>query len=190
MGIPQGEFLNRFKSEFNRRFSQFEPIRWSGGQRIANCGKLPYNLDLRRGRKWRPGERFELGDARCDPASCSVIVEFESDKVVAHNLLKYWPYVRRELRDASDRRIEPRLPILLCHFSNWYSYGSYRDLWQWLFDRIREDPARKVYFDACQFDYDESSPKRTEEFIRKSLDWLEEKIALLKGRKTADVEVT
>ncbi len=174
MGRSQTGFLNRFRSEFCRRFG---PVKWGGGQVLANCGRLSPNRNLRREGKLCTTERFELGDARCDLAGHAIIVEFDSDKIVVSNLLKYWPYLRGELCDVLSRRIVPDLPILLCHFSNWYSYGSYRDLWQWLLERIQQDCGCRVRLAARQFDFHESDPTVTEQSVCQALDWLGEMTA-------------
>jgi hypothetical protein len=42
---------------------------------------------------------------------------------------------------------------VVCHFSSWSSYGSYRDLWNWLASRMKEDRSLLVKFTARQFDH-------------------------------------
>jgi hypothetical protein len=145
MGQSQRSFLAKFKDEFCSRVSS--DVTWSGGQVSKNTASLRPNPALRRGGQVRHGEAFELGDLRCDYAGHTVIVEYDSGSVSVPNLLKYWLYVRGDLKK------KPTLPIVLCHFSNWGSYGSYRDLWQWTLERIKEDPLIESEFMARQFDH-------------------------------------
>lgn len=164
MGIRQSDFLERFKRAFEDRFP--EEVAWSGGQGAANTAGLVPDPQLRRKGKLRSRERFELGDLRCDFRNTTVIVEFDSEPVAVHNLVKYWPYIRGELDSV------PTSPIVLCHFSNWSSYGSYRDLWKWLIARIGEDRTRKVEFQGRQFDHGGSDRGKEAGSVSEALAWL------------------
>ena len=168
MGTHQQEFLERFKVVFSARFP--EKTAWSGGQVLANTSGLEPDLLLRRDGVPRRGERFELGDLRCDIGNSTVIVEYESDAMAVHNLLKYWPYTRGELATT------PVNSIILCHFSNWSSYGSYRDLWEWLLKRIAEDSSHKVEFMARQFDHGGTDSERAGRSLSQAIDWITEKM--------------
>jgi len=94
MGKLQNEFPAAFKERFARRFGE---VQWSGGQREGNTASLVGNLSLRHNNVMRNGEAFELGDARCDYARRTIIIEYDSGQVALSNLLKYWPYIRGEL---------------------------------------------------------------------------------------------
>jgi hypothetical protein len=79
--------LTDFRSAFERYFSG--SFSWSGGQVASNVACLPACLQVRRGERVKPGENFELGDLRCEIAGHSLVVEFESEAIAVHNLLKY-----------------------------------------------------------------------------------------------------
>lgn len=164
MGMPQQEFLARLRAALTAGFSAASD--WSGGQIASNCASLAPVTSLRRNGPIRSGERFELGDLRCRIGSVDVVVEYESEGVALHNLLKYWPYLRGEM---SSR---PSSPILLCHFSNWSSYGSYRDLWEWTAARMTADPALLVKFAARQFDHWGAELDESEASMAGCVEWL------------------
>lgn len=77
----------------------------------------------------------------------AIVVEYESEAMVVQNLIKYWPYLRGELSCT------PSEPTILLHFSDWKSWGSFRDLWDWIRQRMIEDTDCKVPFAAEQFDH-------------------------------------
>lgn len=83
------------------------------------------------------------------------------------NLIKYWPYLRGELTR------KPTMPVLLCHFSNWLSYGSYRDLWEWLYQRMKSDPALIVPIEAKQFDHWQSDLEPATLSVTEALEWIQ-----------------
>ncbi len=129
MGRPQDSFRRTFKAEFAKRFD-IQPD-WRESQNKENKAAFLHRyVKYRRNGLIRPNEGFELGDLRCDYRGRTIIVEYDSFGLEIHNLLKYWPYFLGELS------ARPSLPVILCHFSSWHSYGSRRDLWPWLLDRI------------------------------------------------------
>src|SRR5690606_14708980 len=99
-------------------------VAWSGGQVLANTAGLPLTESLRRPGPAKKGERFELGDIATDIGGLRLVIEFESHEVPLSNLLKYWPYIRGELVTR------PSTPLVICHFSDWWSYATRRDLWE------------------------------------------------------------
>jgi hypothetical protein len=165
MGVPQQQFLTRLRTALTTRFPS--ATGWAGGQGIANTAALKGDASLRRGGVLRYGERFELGDLRCTAGSATIVVEYESEGVALHNLLKYWPYLRGELS------ARPRSAIILCHFSSWHSYGSYRDLWNWLASRMQDDRSLLVKFTARQFDHWGTDLASAEKSIAACMDWIE-----------------
>jgi hypothetical protein len=165
MGLKQTEFLRLFQHEWSNYIKY--SVNWTGGQIANNCAGFIPDPSVRRGGNSRHREQFELGDIRCDLLDHSIIVEFESDYMATHNILKYWPYLRGELS------LIPEHPIALCHFSSWRSYASYRDLWQWLIARIKDDPNRRVEFVAHQFDHHDSDVADCLASIREALDWIQ-----------------
>jgi len=142
-------------------------VAWAGGQGEANTAALRRDSTLRRIGPIRPGENFEIGDLRCDLDAFTLVVEYESGAIAVHNLLKYWPYLRGDL----SRR--PSREILLCHFSDWVSYGSHRDLWQWLLRQMQTDPTLLVPLRARQFDHWGADFERCGRSITDALDWIE-----------------
>jgi hypothetical protein len=163
MGKPQDDFVTAFKEAFLQKFDA--SAIWTGGQVIENFAYLPRMASLRRGGKSRQDERFELGDLRTNFFGRTIIVEYDSGGVDIQNLLKYWPYVRGELN------LRPEFPLVLCHFSNWKSYGSYRDLWNWLLSRIQADSELIVEINGCQFDH-RGDKGLQDSAIQEALDWL------------------
>ncbi len=168
MGTVQGAFVTEFREALVRRFGAH--IQCGGGQGKANCGQLPPNPELRRLGRSRANETFELGDLRADLAGQTVIMEFESEWVAVHNLVKYWPFVRGELNT------KPILPITLCHFSSWSSYGSYRDLWKWIEARMANDPLLVMGFRGRQFDHGGEDQQLRANSIAQAMSWLAEGI--------------
>ena len=165
MAELQAAFLQQFKSLFAARFK--EDVAWRGGQSTTNLAGF-----LRLGSDHRPagprkGEGFELGDAIGDFRGWTIIVEFESFQVSLSNLLKFWPYVRGELSS------KPESPIAFFHFSNWKSYATYRDLWEWTLSRMRADPDRLVDIQGCQFNHCGTDTVARAASIEKAFDWLE-----------------
>lgn len=167
-----GQFRDRFIERFQQRFGNFN--NWIRSQGKANCAALLPNYQLKRiGCLPRADEAFEIGDLRADFAHCTLIVEYDSGAISLSNLLKYWPYVRGEVAPLS-----PRQPIVLCHFSSWRSYASYRYLWEWTLGRIQQDPFAKVAITGKQFDHcgDPGSKMVTAidcAALEHALDWIE-----------------
>lgn len=81
-------------------------------------------------------------------------------------MLKFWPYIRKELDYV------PNFPIIFYHFSDWKSYGSYWDLWKWTYSLIEDDKNIGVDFKAQQFDTGGSDKKLRNENIQAALDWV------------------
>ena len=71
-------------------------------------------------------QHFERADVRCNVGNSTIIVEYESDGIATHNLVKYWPFLREGSQAA------PRLRFCFATSRDWVTYGSYRDLWDWL----------------------------------------------------------
>jgi hypothetical protein len=163
VGKPQSNFLVVFKAAF--RASIGEAV-WIEGQGLHNKIILPFVALLRRGGVQKPGEWFEFGDIRTDFANRLVIIEHESDAIAVHNLVKYWPFIRGEMS------IKPSLSVVLCHFSNWGSYGTHRDLWHWTAGRMSCDTDRLVDFSGEQFDHGGQDAEERQRGIASCIDWL------------------
>lgn len=144
MGKSQNDFLQTFKEAFTNKFGS--DVIWAGGQVVGNKVQLPRIASLRRDGRFNRSEEFELGDLRADFCGRTIIIEYESGAICFPNLLKFWPYVRGELS------IKPRYPLVICHFSSWWSYGSHRDLWDWTMSRMQNDSERIVEVVGRQFD--------------------------------------
>jgi hypothetical protein len=164
VGVPQQKFLSRMQAALADGFPA--ATEWTGGQIIANCAAIKPDESLRRGGYVRRGERFELGDLRCLIGTTAIIVEYESGAIALHNLVKYWPYLRGVL---SSR---PQFDVVLCHFSSWSSYGSYRDLWNWQARQMSDDGALLVKFTARQFDHGDADLAAADKSISKCLEWI------------------
>ncbi|MFN4014218.1 MAG: hypothetical protein ACK4JB_02700 [Reyranella sp.] len=145
MAGPQSSFLEEFKAAYSAHFGH-DAI-WKGGQAKENTAGFSTPLGGRRSIGHRAGEGFELGDVATTRGRWTVIIEFESNEIPLSNLQKYWPYIRGELTSS------PARPIALCHFSDWWSYATRRDLWEWTLSRMQADPARLVDFEGRQFDH-------------------------------------
>jgi len=165
MGQPQSQFLVQFKTAFAQRFSQ--QVDWVGEQAAGNVAQLPGVVALRRGGILHRLEKFEIGDLRADFSDRTLVIEYEQKQLTLSNLLKYWPYVRGELN------VKPERPIILCHFSNWWSYGTYRDLWNWVMLRMQTDPERLVDIQGHQFDHGGPDITLRDAGVRAALDWIE-----------------
>ncbi len=170
MGSSQKQFLTEFEQAFDQKFTAHAP--WSGGQLLNNIARLPGVKDLRRG-EIRRGERFELGDLKTAVGGFTVIVEYDSGGISLSNLLKYWPYIKGELDVISSN------PIILCTFSDWKSYGAYRDLWKWLSDRMQADPEMSGSFHAHQFDHGGANIELRKKSIHQALNWLDDTLSSL-----------
>ena len=164
MGKPQSSFLASFQDAFRNRSGLDLP--WTGGQSAANTSALPNDSDLRRPGQTRSGERIELGDLAVDVGVWRVVIEFESREVPLSNLLKYWPYIRGELQ------AQPTRPVLICHFSDWWSYATRRDLWKWTMGRMKSDSDRVVDIEGRQFDHWGSDVQRRNESVTAAIDWI------------------
>jgi hypothetical protein len=166
MGQFQSDFLSLFKQAFADRFS--DRVLWTGGQIAGNVAQLPGIAALRRGGVLHRMEQFEIGDLRGEFGGRTLVIEYEQKQLPLSNLVKYWPYVRGELD------VKPQRPILLCHFSNWWSYGTYRDLWNWVMLRMETDPERIVDIYGHQFDHGGPDPLLRESGLRSALNWIAE----------------
>ena len=113
MGIKQSNFLTSFQEAFLAKTGH--DFQWTGGQLFCNTAGLPLDTNVRRAGNAKAGERFELGDLTANVGGWKVVIEFESGYVTPSNLLKYWPCIRGELD------IKPTQPLLICHFSDWWS---------------------------------------------------------------------
>jgi len=164
VGRTQTSFLAEFKSSFQRR-TGIEAA-WVGSQALSNTSALPFNQALRRPGPLKNGERFELGDIAANIGKHRVVIEFESAAVPLSNILKYWPYVRGELASR------PSSPIVLCHFSNWWSYATRRDLWEWTLARMKADPDRMVEVEGRQFDHWSDDQQRRSQSVEAAIDWI------------------
>ncbi len=164
MGAIQSTFLLEFGEAFCRSFG--EECAWTGGQVITNTASLLTHQAGRRGGHYNKAERFELGDLTAVFRGHKIIIEFESKQVPISNLLKYWPYLRGELST------KPHMPVLLCHFSNWWSYGIYRDLWQWTIGEMQQDAKCLYPIDGCQFDHGGSNDMLRKQSITDAISWV------------------
>lgn len=162
--LKQAGFLEEFKCAFNLRLQ--ENITTRGGQGLKNTSRLNHELTLRRNGICKRAERFELGDMRFEFHGYSVIIEYECDGIAVHNLLKYWPYIKGDLSE------QPSHPILLCHFSNWESWGSHRDLWNWLMLKMQNDQTGRVLFIGKQFDHGRTNKSIRSIGIQQAIDWI------------------
>jgi hypothetical protein len=166
MAEAQAAFLRAFQAAFATRFKN-EQVVWGGGQAASNTGALPGRAELRRGGKLMAREAFELGDLRCTFRGLDLLVEFDQGAVDLRNLLKYWPFICGELTTRPIR------PVVLCHFSRWHSYGSFRDLWHWTAQRMQGDERAAVPFVAQHFDHWSEDPESRVASIEAALDWLD-----------------
>jgi hypothetical protein len=166
MAVTQTVFLEAFKAAFAARFGQ-EQLVWGGGQGAGNIGALPGRAELRRAGKLMAREAFELGDLRIAFRGADLLVEFDQGAVDLRNVLKYWPFIRGELTATPTR------PVMLCHFSRWHSYGSFRDLWHWTVNRMQQDERVIVPFIAQHFDHWIEDPAARAASIEAALDWVD-----------------
>lgn len=164
MGEAQSDFLSLFKNAFASRFGN--SVHWTGGQIAGNVAQLPGIAELRRGGVIHRMEQFEIGDLRGDFNGLTLVIEYEQKQLSLSNLVKYWPYVRGELN------VKPEYPIVLCHFSNWWSYGTYRDLWNWVMLRMETDTERIVDIHGHQFDHGGPDVSLCESGVCAALDWI------------------
>ena len=157
-------FLSLFRKSFADRFN--DSVVWTGGQIVGNVAQLPGIAALRRGGILHRMEQFEIGDLRGDFNNQTIVIEYEQKQLPLSNLVKYWPYVHGELN------VKPNRPILLCHFSDWWSYGTYRDLWNWVMLRMQTDGERIVNIHGHQFDHGGSDASLRDAGVRAALDWI------------------
>lgn len=167
MASVQTAFLSEFARQADVALGR--PLQWLGGQSAVNTAGLPVNATLRREGVLQKNEVFELGDLRADLGNCLLLVEFDSRQVLMSNLVKYWPFICSALSVPP-----PQKPIILCHFSDWWSYGSHRDLWHWLACRMENDQSSRVNFLAKQFDHGGSDEGRRQRAISAALRWIQE----------------
>ncbi len=165
MASPQREFLGLFRAEFQHLTGQ--DVVWLGGQSDENTAGFLAPYPCRRSGGERAGERFELGDMTTTYAGWQIVIEFESRQLPLSNLLKYWPYLRGEL----SRR--PERGLVVCHFSDWWSYATRRDLWEWTLTRMKADPDRTVQIVGRQFDHwgDDAAARDTS--ICEAVGWIQ-----------------
>ncbi|MDV6343215.1 hypothetical protein R2Q26_01375 [Nitrosomonas sp. Is37] len=124
------------------------------------------NAGLRRPGIAKAGERFELGDLSAQVGNWRVVVEFETGAIPLSNLLKYWPYIRGELST------KPTQPLLICHFSDWWSYATRRDLWEWTLSRMKADTEKIIQVEGRQFDHWASDAARRDASLNEAIDWI------------------
>jgi len=93
-------------------------------------------------------------------------VEFENKELPLSNLLKYWPYLRGELS------AKPTQPLLICHFSDWWSYATRRDLWEWTLSRMQADGERLVAVAGKQFDHGGANRSLRDQSITSAVEWI------------------
>lgn len=165
MGLPQSSFLAEFKKAFNEQFGK--EIHWSGGQATEHCAAFSSPYPCRRAVGTKATERFELGDATTLYRGWKVIIEFECKELPLSNLLKYWPYLRGELN------AKPTQPLLVCHFSDWWSYATRRDLWEWTLSRMQSDQERLVEIQGKQFDHGGLDQSIRASSISSALQWID-----------------
>lgn len=165
MGATQSAFLAEFTAAFDQHFEH--SARWDGGQSSDNCAGFASQYPCRRPGGNRATERFELGDATVIYRGWKVVVEFESKELPLSNILKYWPYLRGELNAS------PTAPVILCHFSDWWSYATRRDLWEWTISRMRSDPDKLVNINGRQFDHGGADPSLRQASISSALAWID-----------------
>lgn len=165
MGANQTTFLADFVAAFGHRFGL--DVVWTGGQAVENTASLTTHVSGRRAIGVKKAERFELGDITASYLGRKLIIEFESKELPLSNLLKYWPYVCGELSSS------PHQPVLICHFSDWWSYATRRDLWEWTLSRMRVDPSRIVDIDGCQFDHGGADINLRRRSITAALEWID-----------------
>ncbi len=165
MGLTQSSFLSEFTRAFNE--SRQQDILWAGGQAAGNCAAFVSPYSCRRKTGVRTAERFELGDATASYLGWKIIVEFERKELPLSNILKYWPYVRGELS------AKPTQPLLICHFSNWWSYATRRDLWEWTLSRMQADEGQLVAIEGKQFDHGGSDKLIRSSSISSAISWID-----------------
>ena len=162
--MKQTNFLLEFTDAFREQFGS--EYRWDGGQAFENTASLVTHISRRRSVGVRKAERFELGDITTNFLGWKIIVEFESKELPLSNILKYWPYIRGELS------ITPEYPILLCHFSDWWSYATRRDLWEWTLSRMQADPAKLFDIKGQQFDHGGNDTDLRIQSIETAIKWI------------------
>jgi len=168
MGQPQSVFLEEFKAAFHRQIDA--GIIWSGGQGKENTAGFAKPFGCRRNNGKLKAERFELGDLSAVYHGWKIIIEFENKEVPLSNLLKYWPYLRGELADQPDRN------VLICHFSDWWSYATRRDLWEWTLARIKADPGVLFAMEGRQFDHWGQDADRRAASISDAIAWIDQTV--------------
>ncbi|MCL2790654.1 MAG: hypothetical protein FWD79_08420 [Desulfobulbus sp.] len=160
----QSSFLAEFKQAFNKEVGQ--KVHWFGGQVAENCAAFVSPYPCRRAVGVRTTERFELGDASVSYLGWKVIIEFDSKGLSPSNILKYWPYLRGELN------IKPAQPIIFCHFSDWCSWATSRDLWEWTLSRMQADQELRVEIKGKQFDHGGSDQSLRASSISSAIKWI------------------
>ena len=169
----QDDFLRAFRDAFAHEF-RYDP-EWVSGQTVGNKGLLLGDLSLRRNGVIRRNEGLELGDLRANLGGKTLIIEFDSGGASAMNLIKFWPYLRGEMD------VQPISSVTLCYFSDWYSYGSYRDMWKYLLHRMQDDPKLLVEFIAKQFDSNRDNSTGRIAEISRALVWIAGEFPSLHG---------
>ncbi|MCO6355757.1 hypothetical protein GBO14_13630 [Pseudoalteromonas shioyasakiensis] len=164
MASNQNQFLDKFKNEFEAHFGS--NITWKGGQSKNNVAAFKQPFDSCRNKPINSNERFELGDLSVILNGYLIVIEFESKELPLSNLLKYWPYLRGEFTCTPER------PILLCHFSDWWSYATRRDLWQWTIEQMCQDSSLLVELQGKQFNHGKKGGRDVQESIQEAIDWI------------------
>ncbi|NYT72224.1 hypothetical protein HZU72_07255 [Halomonas sp. QX-2] len=167
MGQTQTTFLTEFLANFDADLL-VRPSWTGGGQGKSNTARLETHSAGRRGNIYHSSERFELGDLTANIKGHKVVIEFESKQIPIQNLLKYWPYLRGELST------KPTAPVIICHFSDWWSYGINRDLWEWTLSQMQQDRTCIVPIQGKQFDHGGSNTQVRQQSIRQAAQWVKQ----------------
>jgi len=64
------------------------------------------------------------------------------------------------------------MPILICHFSDWWSYATRRDLWEWTLSRMQTDQNRMCEIKGKQFDHGGNDQQVRASSIASAIDWI------------------
>ena len=167
MGSKQSAFLDEFRRSFVHRFGE---TNWTGGQVAGNKASFNPLAKYRRNEEFRANEGIELGDLVTQIGGFRLVIEFESEAMIVQNLIKYWPFLRGELD------VTPTEHMVMLHFSDWRSWGSYRDLWEWIRERICNDADVRVDVSAEQFDHGGENTAIRTRSIGRAIDFVEQQL--------------
>lgn len=165
MGIKQNTFMAEFKKSFNKKFELC--FDWSGGQGNNNCAGFSTPYASCRRVDTKGSEKFELGDLTASFKGWMLIVEYENKELPLSNIVKYWPYMRGELSKL------PEQPVLICHFSDWWSYATRRDLWEWTLSKMKTDKECLFEIKGKQFDHGGSDEQARQASISSAIEWID-----------------